>query len=183
MGFLNSWASSVVVAIVIATLLEIMLPNGNSKKYVKMIIGLFILFIILNPIISKFTKVDFNNVINSIHFEEVKTENLSTSSIVDDTYKDKFKEIVNEKLKKKGYKLKSFDVETKYEKNELKLKKLKIGVVKDSNKKTSNLVNPVVIDASSKIENNKDLSEDEKNKIKEDLANELEIESDLIEFL
>ena len=33
--FLSSWAQGIIVAVIIATLIEMILPNSSSKKYVK----------------------------------------------------------------------------------------------------------------------------------------------------
>ena len=52
--FLNSWASGLIVAVIIGTLLEMILPDNTNKKYVKIVIGIFILFTIISPFISKF---------------------------------------------------------------------------------------------------------------------------------
>ena len=35
MNFLNSWLQGIVVAVIIATILELILPKGNTKKYIK----------------------------------------------------------------------------------------------------------------------------------------------------
>ena len=37
--FLSSWAQGIIVAVIIATLIEMILPNSSSKKYVKVVIG------------------------------------------------------------------------------------------------------------------------------------------------
>ena len=33
--FINSWAQGIILAVIIATIIEIILPEGNNKKYVK----------------------------------------------------------------------------------------------------------------------------------------------------
>lgn len=57
--FINSWASGLVVAVIIATIIELILPENKNKKYVKMVSGIFILFTIISPVIVKF-KGDIN---------------------------------------------------------------------------------------------------------------------------
>lgn len=49
MSFLNDYAISIIVASVLAILLENLLPEGDSKKYMSIIIGLFVMLVILNP--------------------------------------------------------------------------------------------------------------------------------------
>lgn len=50
MQFLNEYAVSIVVASLVAILLDTLLPAGNSKKYMGILIGLFVMLIILNPL-------------------------------------------------------------------------------------------------------------------------------------
>ena len=53
---ISSWAKSIILAIIIATILEMILPEGNNKKYIKTVIGIYILFTIISPIFSKINK-------------------------------------------------------------------------------------------------------------------------------
>lgn len=38
MNFLNTWLQGIIVAVIIATIIEMILPSGNSKKYIKMVL-------------------------------------------------------------------------------------------------------------------------------------------------
>ena len=51
-NFLSSWAEQVILAVIIATILELILPNSKNKKYVQMVIGVYVLFNIISPIIK-----------------------------------------------------------------------------------------------------------------------------------
>ena len=65
--FINSWTQGIMLAVIIATIIEIILPEGNNKKYVKTVIGIYILFSIVYPLITKISNknVDINSIINS----------------------------------------------------------------------------------------------------------------------
>ena len=43
------------MAIIIGTVIEMILPEGNCKKYIKVVIGIYIVFTIVSPVITKFT--------------------------------------------------------------------------------------------------------------------------------
>ena len=49
----SSWARGIVIAVVVSTIIEMILPNGSSKKYVKSVIGIYILFVIISPVAKK----------------------------------------------------------------------------------------------------------------------------------
>lgn len=50
--FLSSWAEQIVLAVIIATIIELILPQNRNKKYIQMVIGIYILFNIISPIIK-----------------------------------------------------------------------------------------------------------------------------------
>ncbi|WP_088104720.1 stage III sporulation protein AF [Halalkalibacter urbisdiaboli] len=56
MGFLTEWLTNIILLILLATILELMLPNSNMQRYVKMVVGLLLLVMILQPLLSIFTK-------------------------------------------------------------------------------------------------------------------------------
>ena len=63
--FINSWAQGIILAVIIVTIIEIILPEGKNKKYVKTVIGVYILFTIIYPLINKFTKTNINTLIEN----------------------------------------------------------------------------------------------------------------------
>ncbi len=82
--FLSSWAQGIIVAVIIATLIEMILPNSSSKKYVKVVIGMYILFTIVSPIIKKLGGKDIN--LNTIDIEKciewLIEDNYTTGQII-----------------------------------------------------------------------------------------------------
>ena len=54
-SWLSNWAGAIIVAVVIGTIIEMILPEGNCKKYIKVVIGIYVLFTIVSPVITKFT--------------------------------------------------------------------------------------------------------------------------------
>ena len=46
-SFINSYVKGIVVAVIISTIIEMILPEGKIKKYVKTVIGAYIVFIIM----------------------------------------------------------------------------------------------------------------------------------------
>lgn len=109
-AFIKNWAEGIVIAVIIATILEMLLPDNKNKKYISTVIGIYILFTIISPVISKITG-------QSISLKDFasKDTNLSTSntmnniallensSNVEDVYIKTLKSDIADKLKAKGY--------------------------------------------------------------------------------
>jgi stage III sporulation protein AF len=48
----KQWCEGIIVAIIISIIIEMLIPDGKNKKYVKVVIGIYIMFITLNPILE-----------------------------------------------------------------------------------------------------------------------------------
>ena len=184
-SFINSWAQGIIFAVIIATLIEIILPEGNNKKYVKTIIGIYILFIMIYPLISKLYKKKINiqsiidNTTSQINKYEMSNEiAIETSAYIEDTYKKKIEEDLNTKLNEKGYEMNSVNIyinteneETYGQINRLDIQISKSEILKEDNENNINTVN--------KIENvNIKISNDIKeNKVQEENISQEEIDS------
>lgn len=109
--FIRNWANQIIVAVIIATIIEMILPNGNNKKYIKIIIGIYILFTIIQPIIIKITgeSIDISDFNYKKYFNQdiletstIEFEN-NNSKLIKQAYIDNIKEDIKIKIKKKGY--------------------------------------------------------------------------------
>ena len=50
--FISSWAEQIVLAVIVATIIELILTKNKNKKYIQMVIGVYVLFNIISPIIN-----------------------------------------------------------------------------------------------------------------------------------
>ncbi len=113
MEFISSWVQGIIVAVVIATIIEMLLPNGNSSKYIKIVIGVYIIFNIISPIINKFTgdKLDFSSVIDINKYKEelstyevdIKNLEKNNNSTIKEVYILNLKKDMKSKIEDKGY--------------------------------------------------------------------------------
>lgn len=126
-SWFSKWAQGIIVAVVIATLIELILPNGSSKKYVKVIIGIYILFTIISPVIVKLKggNLNMDEVLDTQKYEEKisKSDNKiyaelesNNSRTIKDIYISSLTEDIKSKLKAKGYQVISTNI--KIEDNE-----------------------------------------------------------------
>ena len=110
--WISLWAQQVIVAVIIATLLEMILPNGNNKKYIKTVIGIYVLFVILSPIVSKvvngetsFSELNYEDYLKNDEIYSTMSNNLSNEVNTDikQTYIVSLKQDIKTKLDQKGF--------------------------------------------------------------------------------
>ncbi|CDA30479.1 stage III sporulation protein AF [Clostridium sp. CAG:492] len=106
----RSWATGIVIAVIIATIIEMILPNSTSKKYIKIIIGIFIVYTIISPVIGSFKGEDLNNYIKVENYIQSNSNALQTNEVSDNAqssikkiYSQNLQNDLKTKLKEKGY--------------------------------------------------------------------------------
>lgn len=133
--FINSWASGLIVAVIIATIIELILPENKNKKYVKMVSGIFILFTIVSPVILKFNGDTGLNI--DKYNELLKTENTietkAVASAITDkniikVYKENLMRNIKSGIENLNYIVKSINIEIDESKNYGDIKKIYLQV-------------------------------------------------------
>lgn len=112
-GWLSSWAQAIIIAVVIGIIIEMILPEGSSKKYIKVVVGVYILFTIISPVITKFTDkslmvsetLQIEEYIDTVKEKELKQNLLQeeNSASIREIYIGNLKADIQNKLKGKGY--------------------------------------------------------------------------------
>lgn len=120
MDWISDWAGGIIIAVIIGTVIEMILPEGNSKKYIKMVIGIYVLFTIVSPIITKFTgeSIQVSEVLELDKYiveaeEAAKAQNTIQNDNQDNimkVYLSGIKSDMKAKIEAKGYNVKSIDV-------------------------------------------------------------------------
>ena len=118
--WISSWAQQVIVAVIIAILIEMILPNGNNKKYIKTVIGIYVLFVILSPIVSKvanvetsFSKFNYEDYLKNDEIYSTMSNNLSNKVDADiqQTYITSLKQDIKIKLDQIGFIVSNINVQ------------------------------------------------------------------------
>ena len=186
--FLSSWAQGIIVAVIIATLIEMILPNSSSKKYVKVVIGMYILFTIVSPIIKKLGGKDINlNTINIEKYEQqiAKSDNTISRKFEDnntrsikDIYVSNLKADISAKLKEKGYEIDTSDIQIKDDEN-YTIEKITLKLIKTEQKQEKNneiVINTVEIGNTISQKDSKTLSDDDKQEVKDYISETYDID-------
>lgn len=161
-SFMSSWAEQIVLSIIVATIIELILPNSKNKKYIQMVIGVYVLFNIISPVIQNKEKI-------SIEKYNVDNYTTSTQQVIDQTSMD-------ERIEKIYLKELEEIVISKFEENGLKVVSCDIDAVLDTEQKNAGIHLITV-----KIKE----STDDKilSQIKIELASEFEINEDKIKII
>lgn len=189
---MSTWAKSIILAVIVSTIIQMILPEGNNKKYIKTVIGLYILFTIISPIISKISggnsTIDVSKYENYFNVESTTTASANViDKNLDNTYTSSIKADIKNRMKQKGYKVNSIDanIELKNEESYGTINSLKISLEREENNNNSNIqaVNKIEI----KISNNTNevkqntLTSMEKQEIKNYLSETYSIKKENIE--
>ena len=105
--FISDWAKSLGLAIIIVSILEMLLPNNKTKKYIKVIMGIYILFNIISPFVKN--KEIFNlkeidlEAYSSTQQSNEEVDQTSMDKRIIDLYEKELEKDIKDKLTKKGY--------------------------------------------------------------------------------
>lgn len=139
-NFLSSWVKNLCLALIVVSILEMLLPNNKTKKYVKMVMGLYILFSIIEPFIENSNELKFNveDLYNQYSVETLaESENVNQKSMdsrLDKLYKQKLENDIVQKLDEEGYVVEDCDVKAHISSNDtgIELITIKIKEKKDN---------------------------------------------------
>ena len=197
-SFLSSWAKNLSLAIIIVSILEMLLPDSKTKKYIKVIMGLYILFSIVSPFINNNESISLTN----LNIEEyVSSEVQSTNETVDQTsmntrikqiYVEELEKDIINKIEEKGYIVEDCNVKiTVNENNEVNIEKITLNVSKEQENKKDETIEDKLVTQIQKIQkvtidldeenetadnsNSTNLSNQDKKMLAEFLTNEYEV--------
>lgn len=186
---MSSWAEQVIVAVILATIIEMILPSGNNKKYVKAVIGVYIVFTIVSPIIGKIMGQDLSNLNFDYeqYLENTDTYQTMSQSLdkkndqnVEDIYLSNLKQDMKSKLSEKGYLATDIqvEVELKDTKNYGKIQKISMTIAKKKEEETvsNNIITDVSINSitiGNTVEEKEDNEKEETTQAKSNEINEM----------
>lgn len=105
---IKNWCEGIIIAIIISIIVELLLPNGNNKKYVKVVSGIYIMFVILNPILEMLKyDINFENMFNLGETQQV-TQTMSQD--IKDIYVVGIKESIKQDIEKLGYNVETLEI-------------------------------------------------------------------------
>lgn len=154
--FLSGWAKNLGVVIVLVSIFEMILPNNKIKKYIRVILGIFVIFNIVSPFVKNKEKLE----LTSINVEKYTTnqnnlvDQTSINSRIQELYEKELENNIKNTLQEQGYKVINCKVQAEVSEDqkvneENTIKKIKLQVEKseennENDKEEQKIENKVV---------------------------------------
>ncbi len=120
---LKQWCEGIIIAIIISVIIEMLIPDNKNKKYVKVIIGVYIMFVSLNPLLEILNfDYDFSNFLNL----ETTTTATSFDNNIKEVYVLGIEEKIKEEIEEIGYNVEYVQVEVDFNYEQIEKISLKI---------------------------------------------------------
>ena len=133
---ISSWAQQIIFAVIIGTILQMLLPEGKNKKYIKIVIGVYVLFAVISPVIGKNIDLNLDEFNLSANSAESSLDETSQDQI-NNLYTTNLKQDIILKLKNKGYGCENVDLKTNENYEVLEISVIGIYELEDDNDKDS----------------------------------------------
>ena len=176
--FLSTWTEQIIVAVIIASIIEMILPSGNNKKYIKAVIGVYILFTIISPILGKITNIDLDNIDYEKYFEKLDTSQTISQTLtknndksIEEIYENNIKQDMKAKLKEQGYIVENIvlNIELKNELNYGKISNVNLSIYKEKEEKNATQTNTIIVNKIEKVIIGNNVQKSSNNSSKESL--------------
>lgn len=141
-NFLSSWVKNLCLALIVVSILEMLLPNNKTKKYVKVVMGLYIMFSIIAPFGENRDelKFDVENLYSQYSVETSESVNQnSMDKRLDEIYEQRLKDDVTQKLEEEGYTVDECSVNAHVSSEDSGIELLKIKVQSEDNLKETDI--------------------------------------------
>ena len=185
MEFLSNWVKDISVAVIIVSILEMLLPNNKIKKYIKIVMGTFVLFSIISPFVQKNFNVDEINLEDYVETSVSQVDTTSMDNRIGELYIEELEKDITKKVEQKGFIVNSCKVEAKIADNvnDTKIDKIILNVEKNEEKEeeknfeeklVSEIQNIKKVNISEKAEDKK-LKKSQENELRSFLVKEYEV--------
>lgn len=164
-NFLSLWVKNLSLALIVVSILEMLLPNNKTKKYIKMVMGLYILFSIIAPFVNNSNVLNFNiEDVYSDYSKEISSTSATSmegevnQASMDDRlnklYKEQLESDITQKVEEKGYDVRKCKVEAHISESDTGIESITIEI-DGKNDNTENSNNSNKTDATENSNNSK----------------------------
>lgn len=105
--FIKEWIKSISIVFILVSIIEIIIPNNNFKRYINMVVGFLIIIAIITPFISiidksyDIEKEIFKNIMEGIKIQNPDNDEviITQENHIKEMYINKLKEDITEEIK------------------------------------------------------------------------------------
>lgn len=183
-NFLSLWVKNLSLALIVVSILEMLLPNNKTKKYIKMVMGLYILFSIIAPFVNNSNVLNFN--IEDVYSDYSKkissTSATSTTGEVNQAsmddrlnklYKEQLESDITQKVEEKGYDVRKCKVEAHVSESDTGIESITIEI-DGKNDNTENSNNSNKTDATENSNGSSKYSKNSGNTLEDKIVKEIQ---------
>lgn len=178
--FLSKWIEQITISVIIVGVLELILPKGNLKKYIKVVLGTYVIFCMISPFVNSSSLYDFKDIDLKDYSKNTteKSSEVNKESMnkrLQDLYIEELKKDIEKKVNEEGYYVLKCDIDANLSGNSENSGINQINLVLNKGKIAT--VQKVEIGTQNNSEN---INNEETEKIKEKIASEYEINKNII---
>ena len=183
-NFLSLWVKNLSLALIVVSILEMLLPNNKTKKYIKMVMGLYILFSIIAPFVNNSNVLNFNieDVYSDYSKEISNTSTTSTAGEVNQAsmddrlnqlYKEQLESDITQKVEEKGYDVRKCKVDAHVSESDTGIESITIEI-DGKNDNTENSNNSNKTDATENSNGSSKYSKNSGNTLEDKIVKEIQ---------
>lgn len=183
-NFLSLWVKNLSLSLIVVSILEMLLPNNKTKKYIKMVMGLYILFSIIAPFVNNSNVLNFNieDVYSDYSKEISSTSATSTAGEVNQAsmddrlnklYKEQLESDITQKVEEKGYDVRKCKVEAHISESDTGIESITIEI-DGKNDNTENSNNSNKTDATDNSNDSSKYSKNSENTLEGKIVKEIQ---------
>lgn len=183
-NFLSLWVKNLSLALIVVSILEMLLPNNKTKKYIKMVMGLYILFSIIAPFVNNSNVLNFNieDVYSDYSKEISSTSATSTAGEVNQAsmddrlnklYKEQLESDITQKVEEKGYDVRKCKVDAHVSESDTGIESITIEI-DGKNDNTENSNNSKKTDATDNSTDSSKYSKNSGNTLEDKIVKEIQ---------
>lgn len=186
-NFLSLWVKNLSLSLIVVSILEMLLPNNKTKKYIKMVMGLYILFSIIAPFVNNSNVLNFNieDVYSDYSKEISSTSATSTAGEVNQAsmddrlnqlYKEQLESDITQKVEEKGYDVRKCKVEAHVSESDTGIESITIEIdgKNDNTENSNNSDNSNKTDATENSNDSSKYSKNSENTLEDKIVKEIQ---------
>ena len=108
-NFLKNWVQQIVVAAIIVSVFELILPEGKMKKYIKVILGVYVVFCLISPFVDnnalyKLQNIDLEESLQNLSETQETTASADSVDLrLQQLYIQELEKDIKQRIKENGY--------------------------------------------------------------------------------